>query len=269
MIFQVIILVLFSMIHWFVETSSLPVRKKRNSNRNNNNNNNETGPQTFQFVIPRNDPANSCIKLETALIFQATYTVDVDATTTRNRSIEFNLVESDNFTYTGYCQPDKTMIEIMFLNDWRLELYFYKMPTTFLFNHVVLYYKLSGQLFPESIHDGAQSEVYDIAYINSSLQKSYSCKHGFRVDLDEVSIYFKNFHIEPHFNNRPNQPFEHEITCEADHFKWSSTDTNAWLISLAVFFCFLILCCFLFIYCKLKTNRNESDNKRYDPMLYE
>lgn len=239
-------------------TSSL-IRKKRNSN-------NQTGPPTIQFIIPRNDPANSCIKLEASLIFQATYSVDVDPTTVKNKTVEFNLIEADNFTYTGYCQQDKTMIEITFLNDWRLELYFYKMSSVFIFNHVVLFYKLSGQLFPESIHDGAQSEVYDTTYINSTLQKSYSCKHGIRVDLDEVTIFFRNLRIEPHFNKRPNQPFENELTCEADHYKWSSSDTNAWLISLGVFFGFLILCCFLFIYCKLKTNQNELNNKYYDSM---
>lgn len=108
------------------------------------------------------------------------------------------------------------MIELSFLNDWRLELYFYKQSTTFLFNHVVLYYKLNGPLFPYSTHNEAQSEVYDDVFINSTLSKSYTCLSGIQIDLGEVVIYLKNLRLEPFFNKRPNLPFDSEILCPGD-----------------------------------------------------
>lgn len=141
------------------------------------------------------------------------------------------------------------MIEVYFLNDWRLELYFYREPTTFLFNHVVLYYKLTGDLFPNSIHNGAQSEIYDSTFINSTLFKSYRCFAGIEVDLSEVKIYLRNLTLEPFFNKRPNLPFDPAEVCPQDN-QSPVNDSNRNLIVLIVIATILALlvgCCTWFI----------------------
>ena len=142
----------------------------------------------LNFTIPKTDPNNACIRMEVSILFVTTYPVHLANGSLINRTVEFQLLESDNVSYTGYCQPEKSVIEVAFLNDWRLELYFNKLATTFLFNHVVLYYKLSGMLFPDSMHNGAQAEVYEVAYINSTLHRLFECRAGVRVELGEITM---------------------------------------------------------------------------------
>jgi hypothetical protein len=154
------------------------------------------------------------------------------------------------------------MIEINFLNDWRLELYFYRESTTFIFNHVFLYYKISGARFPYSMHEGAQSEVYDVVYINSTLLQSYTCMTGIRIDLGEVVIYMKELRVEPFFNKRPNSAFDTEVKCLGDEkLIIRNNINNVWSIIMAViFFGLIVCCCGLFIYLKARNDQN-SDKK--------
>lgn len=180
----------------------------------------------------------------------------------------------DNFTYSGYCQPDRNMIELAFLDDWRLELYFYKANTTFLFNHVVLYYKLSGPLFPYSIHNGAQSEVYDFVFINSTITNhSYACNTGIRIDLGEVIIYLKNLRVQPFFDKRPNLPFDPELFCSGDIIPEPAADLSnpTFLIIFAVLVAFVSLCCLLFVCLHLRNSQQRkpktfSNKKRTDSL---
>jgi hypothetical protein len=180
--------------------------------------------------------------------------------------VNFALSEKENFTYNGYCQPDRNMIEIVFLNDWRLELYFYREATTFIFNHVFLYYKLNGPRFPYSLHEGAQSEVYDYVYINSTLLQSYTCMTGIRIDLGEVVIHMKELRVEPFFNKRPNAGFDSEIKCIGDErLIVRNNINNAWSILLAVvFFSLIFCCCVLFIVLKARNDRNSDKKNPYD-----
>ena len=169
------------------------------------------------------------------------------------------LSEADNFTYFGECQPDRNMIEIVFLNEWRLELYFYKTQETFLFNHVVLYYTLSGPRFPYSIDDGAQSEVYDYVYINSTLSKSYKCLSGITIELGDITILLKNLIIEPFFNKRPNLPFDASNVCPND----SPTPPNQSneglliLVILLIIVSIIVFCCGLFICIRWKKSHRQ------------
>ena len=129
------------------------------------------------------------------------------------------------------------MIELSFLDNWRLELYFYKLSHTFLFNHVVLYFKLTGKYWPGSVHNGAQSEIYDHTFINSTIQKAYECKNGLRIDLGEVTLTMKNIRIEPFFNKRPNIEFEDKVTCHQDDEQIEAeNNNNYWLFFISLFF---------------------------------
>lgn len=181
-------------------------------------------------------------------------------------TVNFTLTERDNFTFTGLCRPEKNMLELQFLQDWRLELYFYRAPETFLFNHVVLYYKLSGadQLFPGAIHAGAQSELYDSTFINSSISRSYRCISGLEIDLSEVKIYVRNLTLEPFFNKRPNLPLDPAIECPQDrHAPTDGDATSMWvLISIAAVLGLGILLCTWFIFYKVRTDYLAIKNDR-------
>ncbi len=185
--------------------------------------------------------------------------------------VNFTLHQSDNFSYTGYCEPNRNMIELSFLNDWRLEFYFYKDASRFLFKHVVLYYKLNPPLFPNAVHDGAQSEVYDFIYINSSLSKSYVCMSGIHIDLGEIKIQLKNLTVEPFFNKRPNQEFDSAEVCANDLPPTPNIfSENFWIFMFAgVVILLIIFSCVIYIvitYCESRDYKtaalvNQSQKK--------
>jgi hypothetical protein len=171
-----------------------------------------------------------------------------------------------NFTYTGLCtaNSDRASIEIDFFNDWRLEFYFYKLNNnTFLFNHVVFYYKFTGKLFPDSLHKGAQSEIYDLMFINSTADKSYICQSGIIMDLGNVMLTLRNFRIEPYFDKRPNQPFEHEISCPSDQNQAAelSASNSVWIVTLIIFLAIISIVFILFIAFRIQSNEYDIDSK--------
>jgi hypothetical protein len=184
------------------------------------------------------------------------------------------LSENDNFSFTGQCQPDGSKIEITFLNDWHLELYFYKeSQTSFIFNHVVLYYKINGALFPNSLHQGAQSEVYETAFINSTTLKSYSCQTGLRIDLGEVVILMRDVRVEPHFNRRPNQNFDPNdyVMCEVDKsLPVKNTMRNIGVVMIVLaFFLPICCCCGLFVFLKARNSKKYQDDEKKKMGVYE
>ena len=177
------------------------------------------------------------------------------------QSVNFTLNELSNFTYSAYCSLERSVIELHFANDWHLEFYFYKSKATFLFNHVVLFYKFAGPLFPRSAHNGAQSEVYDFAFINSSLTRPYVCITGVSMRLGDVTLVMRNLRVEPFFlsglNRRPaasggagsgsqQQPslgpaqpmvFDSEVLCANDMRLLMAESADAvptWIIALSV-----------------------------------
>ena len=143
-----------------------------------------------------------------------------------------------------------------FLDEWRLDFYFYKDESTFLFKHVILYYKLQGTLFPNSFHEGGQSEVYDFAFINSTLSKSYKCNAGIHIELGEVSLYMKHVIIEPFFNARRNPHiFEVENVCIGDLENPANFSLESWILSivLGLFVAVIICSCLVFMCLKFKS----------------
>ena len=181
-------------------------------------------------------------------------------------TVNFTLTQRDNFTFTGLCRPEKNMIELQFLMDWRLELYFYRTPETFLFNHVVLYYRLSGSdLFPGASHAGAQSELYDSTFINSTISRSFKCISGIEIDLSEVKIYMRNLTLEPFFNKRPNLPLDPAEECAGDRQAPVQNDMSGFWILFSVFviLAITIASCTWFICYKIRSDyfaiRNDKD----------
>lgn len=188
--------------------------------------------------------------------------------------VSFSLSDRDNFTYTGYCRADKSVVELKFLNEWRLELYFNRESTNhFVFKHVVLYYKLTGTRFPNSIHNGAQSEVYESVFVNSTMSKAYQCLSGVEIDLNEVIIHIRNLRIEPFFSKRPNVPFESEVVCSPDLPKFTSDySTQLWILGIIVCSVLVfVFCCGWYVCYKLKFNKSyqpvnqPSVTNVYDP----
>lgn len=180
-------------------------------------------------------------------------------------TVNFTLTERDNFTFTGLCRPEKNMIELQFLNEWRLELYFYRTPETFLFNHVVLYYKLSGSnLFPGAVHAGAQSELYDFTFINSTISKSYKCISGIEIDLSEVKISLRNLTLEPFFNKRPNLPLDPAEECPQDqHAPVYNDSSSMWILAaIALVLALAIVSCTWFICYKIRSDYLAIKNDR-------
>lgn len=179
------------------------------------------------------------------------------------KKVNFSLSDSDISSYTGFCQKNRNQIEIVFLNEWRLELYFSRANGTYLFDHVVLYYKLDGALFPDSIHHGAQSEIYDFIFVNSSLYHSYRCHTGVIIDLENIKINLINFKVEAFFDKRPNLPFDEEIVCKADT-EPISTVFKGWLYITAALIAFLVIVSTFYLFMihrshKKKINELESD----------
>ena len=189
-------------------------------------------------------------------------------------SVNFNLSEAENFTYQGLCQPDRVNIEITFLNNWRLDLFFNKKDSVFLFNHVILFYKLTGPQFPNSLHEGGQSEVYEYSFVNSSLNQSYECTNGVTIDLGEVTLYMRHMRIEPFFGNRHIARFdtENQVRCERD-FKQSEgfgrdIGLIIGMISLMLGVCLIGCCVFCVKRCKRTTNEdgyNKMHRKKQPP----
>lgn len=245
-----------------------PNINNNNKNYYNINNRNEKN-DIFELIIPKNDPTNACIKMNSSFHFSVTYQANAANGSTYMNTVNFTLTERDNFTFTGLCGRDKNMIELQFLMDWRLELYFYRIPETsetFLFNHVVLYYRLSGSdIFPGAVHAGAQSELYDSTFINSSISKSYRCISGVEIDLSEVKIYLRNLTLEPFFNKRPNLPFDPAEECPGDREAPVHNDTSTlWiLIAIAVIIAITVISCTWFICYKIRSDylaiRNDKD----------
>lgn len=163
------------------------------------------------------------------------------------KKVNFSLSDSDISSYTGFCQKNRNQIEIVFLNEWRLEFFFSRTNDTYLFDHVVLYYKLDGALFPDSIHHGAQSEIYDFTFVNSSLFHSYRCNSGVLIDLENIKINLINFKVEAFFDKRPNLPFDEEIVCKADT-EPIPTVFKSWVYIIAGFVAFVVIVCTFFLF---------------------
>jgi hypothetical protein len=179
---------------------------------------------------------------------------------TREKYVNFTLNDQNTFKYFGACSAERNMIEFEFLNDWNLKFYFYKVNNkSFVFNHVVLYYKFAGPLYPYSTHKGAQSEIYDTVFINSSLHHSYTCQSGIRMDLGNVILYLENLKVQPFFNKRANALFDAELVCAGDHPPPDpSSSYSIWLIILVV--SIILICLILFIVFRVMSD--DSRNKK-------
>jgi hypothetical protein len=127
-----------------------------------------------------------------------------------------------------------------FLDNWRLEFFFYKEESIFLFKHVILYYKLLGPLFPNSLDEGGQSEIYDYPFVNSSLNKTFKCNAGIHIELGEVTLNMKHVIIEPFFDTRlSTHTFASENVCIGDLEK--PADNSLENLILLIIFVSLIL----------------------------
>lgn len=215
----------------------------------------------FNFSVPKADP-KPCIRMESSFYFVANYSMLLLNGSSTTNFVLFNLTdESNNFTYTGFCQKDRINIEITFLQNWRLEFYFYKEESTFLLKHVILYYKLTGPLFPHSLHEGGQSEVYDYPFVNSTLHKSYKCNEGLQIDLGEVTLHMKHLLIEPFFDNRRTpHHFDAQHVCLGDLEKppEASWENSIILILLGGLLFVIAFSCVFFMYLKF-TSKSKSD----------
>jgi len=187
------------------------------------------------------------------------------------RTTNFTMENLSNFTYTGLCtaNSERVTLEIDFENDWRLELYFYKINQTFLFNHIVLYYKFAGPLFPNSLHKGAQSEIYDFAFINSTIDKSYVCNSGLIIDLGNVLLSMQNIKIDPYFKQKPNKIFESEISCPNDNpMAEAQINNSIWIQVIIIALVLISIVFILFVAFRIcdscntdkKTSLNQNDD---------
>ena len=179
-------------------------------------------------------------------------------------TVNFNLSESLNFTYAGFCQQDRVNIEINFLDTWRLEFFFYKEESIFLFNHIILYYKLNGPLFPNSLHEGGQSEVYDYIFVNSSTAQSYVCDKGVTIELGEVTLYMRHLRIEPYFDNRIGTRFATEFVCakDLDAHEHNSHESLITIIVIVIIVLIMVFCCAGFVYVKCNPEKNNRSTKK-------
>lgn len=147
-----------------------------------------------------------------------------------------------------------------FLDDWRLEFFFNKDESIFLFKHVILYYKLQGSLFPNSLDEGGQSEIYDYPFVNSSLNKTYKCNSGIHIELGDVTLHMKNVIIEPFFDTRriPHS-FDSENVCFGDLEKPADNSIeNIILICLIAGLIVIVLgSCIGFMCMKIRSRSNE------------
>jgi len=168
-----------------------------------------------------------------------------------------------NFTYTGLCtaNSEKVTLEIDFENDWRLELYFYKINQTFLFNHIVLYYKFAGPLFPNSLHKGAQSEIYDFAFINSTIDKSYVCNSGLNIDLGSVLLSMQNIRIDPYFKQKPNKIFESEVSCPNDN-PMAEAQINNYSWNLTIIMVLVLIGIFFILFVAFRVSDSRKTGKK-------
>ena len=167
------------------------------------------------------------------------------------------------------CSPDRNLIEFEFFDDWNLKFYFYKLNNkSFVFNHVVLYYKFSGSLYPNSLHNGAQSEIYDEPFINSSLHQSYSCKSGIRIELGNVLLHMYNIRVQPFFNKRPGLPFDSEVICAADRPPpETSSSLGFWIFGIIASTLFVLVVLFIFFRVTSDDKTNENKVKtEYSPI---
>ena len=136
-----------------------------------------------------------------------------------------------------------------------------------MFNHITLYYKFSEPFFPNSNHNGAQAEIYDTIFINSSLSNSFVCEKGIRVDLGKVILYIKNLRVEPFFNKRESYEFDQETHCSQDNPSVDSTNVySIWLTIMVIGI--IVICFILFIVFRISSDDTASKRKiPYDSQL--
>jgi hypothetical protein len=111
-------------------------------------------------------------------------------------------------------------------------------------------------LFPGSLHQGAQAEVYDRNFVSSNIGSSYRCQSGILVDLGEVVISIENLWLQAFFDKPPMHPFDEENVCTADKQALSALepiiDIRIPIIIISFFAFFVIICCIAFVIIKLK-----------------
>lgn len=262
-----------------VECQELPKNEKGNLNLNRENikkisdTSGKTRGRTLKknklkihnFSIPRNDPKFACLRMEASLYFETKYMTN-SKNGSHEKRVNFTLNDLNNFKYFGTCSPNRNLIEFRFLNDWNLKLYFYKQNQTFIFNHVVLYYKFTDPLYPNANHNGAQAEIYDKTFINTSLTNSFVCKNGLRIDLGAVVLNIRNLRVEPFFSKRESYAFDAEQICPQDNPPVDSTSTyTIWLTIIIVGI--IVICFILFIVFRVSSGddpRTTTTNNKKD-----
>lgn len=226
--------------------------------------------QIHNFTIPRNDPNNyACIRMMASLYFETKY-ISSSKNGTFEKHVNFTLNDLDNFKYFGTCGTERNLIEFEFLNDWNLKLYFYKSNNSYIFNHVVLYYKFIEPLYPHANHNGAQAEIYNRIFINTSLTNSFVCKNGIRIDLGNVILYLQNLQVEPFFDKRDSYAFDRAVVCSQDKPPVDSTSMRTiWLTILIVGI--IVVCFILFIVFRVSsddTAKNQNKKREFNSKEY-
>lgn len=215
--------------------------------------------EVHNFSIPRNDPIYSCLKMEASLYFETNYKTKLK-NGTFDKKVNFTLNDLNNFKYFGICSPKRNLIEFQFLNNWNLKFYFYKNNNSYLFNHVILYYKFEEPLYSSANHNGAMAEIYDKTFINTSLSNSFTCMNGIKLDLGNVVLYIQNLRVQPFFTKQDNYEFGPEIICSQDLPPNEEASTfSIWVIILIVI---VILICFvLFVVFRISSDDTRNKNR--------
>lgn len=213
------------------------------------------------FTIPRNDQTFACIRMKASIYFETKY-ISSSSNGTFLRHVNFTLNDLNQFKYYGSCSPERNVIEFEFLTDWNLKLFFYHVNNSFVFNHVVLYYKFTEPLYPHAHHNGAQAELYDKIFINASEKNSFACNSGLRVDLGNVVLYIQNLRVQSFFTRRETYEFDKEITCVQDNPE--DDRANYYTIWLTVLIVGIIVICFiLFIVFRISSDNDARPKKEY------
>ena len=132
----------------------------------------------------------------------------------------------------------------------------------FLFNHGYLYYNLSEPFFSNSVHSGAQAEVYDEIFINSSLSRAYTCTSGIKIEFGDVVVFIQNLKLQPFFNKKPNLSFDTELVCPEDDPNSDISGTNSiWIIVFFISILMVLLCCILFVIIRVQRDEGSINKK--------
>lgn len=109
------------------------------------------------------------------------------------------------------------------------------------------------------MHKGAQSEIYDLTFINSTLDRSFVCSAGIRIDLGNIVLLLQHLRIEPYFDKKPNPIFEFEATCPSDNPLLDELSNSHWTVIIVIFTIIVSFVLLTFVFFRLKQSREGKD----------